>query len=447
MAASARAASVSTCAQRSAVISGRPPRPIPSTFAVPANLALPADTTIYATSTPESGPFFVVGPTGYACTALWSADGAVVIGVHGGQSGEEGITATFDAGGVGPNADLACPYIPTLRPTDAAIRGNATGLTCPASPQPQERVSQLPTGSTHLLASAVRASPHTSDPGLEVGTNLGSDEALAVFAVRLEPDRELRAQADSCALPAAARAICATNLAMFLATSEVGTHQTPAALASMIRVADTFLTGSAPTPAPTSTPGGEPPCRTAEDLSLEHELHKYATQRIPIPANTIKLPAGVDGGVTVAFELGGAQICRTALTPGLPTPGLYTSGELAIDASGDTGTHYGPFKYEVPTVSWLPDPSMPSGQELTTHFAPLSAEASLNVHPSFSFGSVPALTVADAQLHALSGTVTLVKDGQAQLQVGLGLDPHDRGVNKPEGDPARRRGRQDSKRR
>jgi hypothetical protein len=187
----------------------------------------------------------------------------------------------------------------------------------------------------------------------------------------------------------------------------------------MINAATTFLTGAS-TPTSSSNQGTEPACRTAADLSFERELHNYATQRIPIPGNTIHLPADLKGAVSVAFELGGAQICKSAMTPGLPTPSLYADGELTIDAASDTGTHYGPFKYEIPTVSWLPDPSMPAGQQLTTHFAPLSAETSLNVHPSFSPGSGLALTVADAQLHALPFDVTLVKDGQALLQVGLG---------------------------
>jgi hypothetical protein len=270
----------------------------------------------------------------------------------------------------------------------------------------------------------VKVPRHVKDPSLGFDVTPGSDEQLGIVSARIAANGEILSQADWCTLPDSQKQICLASLTAFLATSEVGAHLSSGRVSTVVNSLTSFLSGVS-TPAGTSSTSSDhkPVCRTAEDLSLEKELHKYKTQPIPIPANTIRLPSDIVGQVAVSFQMGDAQVCKSALNTGLPTPSLYVSGELAIGAdSPTTGSHYGPFTYELTTVSWLPDPAMPAGQQLTTQFSAPSADASLNVHPSLSFRLAPdlALTVADAELHALPFDVTLVRDRQAQLQVGLG---------------------------
>jgi hypothetical protein len=174
----------------------------------------------------------------------------------------------------------------------------------------------------------------------------------------------------------------------------------------------------------TGTPAGaSPTCRALVDFQLEQELHKAAQHRFNIPANTIKFLANVAGEVVVDYIPGDATACKNHLTSIVNMPGVYANGELSLGADGPDGTHYGPFVYSAPQVSWISTPGAPVVDPVVIKFSPASVDAEVNPHLSIGItgqGIRPTLQLASVQLHAIRTQVTLVSHNDSLLQVGLG---------------------------
>jgi hypothetical protein len=112
----------------------------------------------------------------------------------------------IDQGGIGPNTDLACPYIPAVRTVDVAFRGTTTY--CDYHPA-GELIQQIPTGTANLYAAVI----------LVPGARRGFNPLVALFTVQVYPALPAAAgQAIMCTLAPAQRDICVASPKFFLIT-------------------------------------------------------------------------------------------------------------------------------------------------------------------------------------------------------------------------------------
>ncbi len=137
-------ASVTPCAVPSADFAGTSvgPSVLPATTPTPAFLSLPTKSQVYGVPFP-SAPGYLVAPSGFACTGTYaSGDGAESVTVKSRSSKAGEVDVIFDAGGVGPNTDLACPYIPAVEAADNSFRGGQASCTHP----PGETITPISVG-------------------------------------------------------------------------------------------------------------------------------------------------------------------------------------------------------------------------------------------------------------------------------------------------------------
>lgn len=204
------------------------PQTPPPTLSLAASLKPIRGAQIYGTELSGSTSY-LLGPTSATCQGAWaSADGGVFMTAKPVSNQAQEVTEVIDAGGVGPQTDLACPYIPAILAADKAFRGNASLCTYPS----QDVVQQIPTGTTNLYAAAVWVPAAVKDPSLPSSGN-GVDATVALFTAQLVPGGSgnpipsAKGQMVACTLQTAQQDICSASLVFFLATeSDVGAHLT-----------------------------------------------------------------------------------------------------------------------------------------------------------------------------------------------------------------------------
>ena len=210
----------------------------PSTLTVDRSLAPPDGGQIDGSVFPdETEASYLLGPTSETCQASWfSADGGMAM-TSAAAAAPQGVTMIIRDGGVGPETDLACPYIPAVLAADEAFREGDAQCGRP----PQDVVEQIPTGTADLYAAAVWVPAATKDPNIDDSGD-GSDPTVALYTAQVVPAHTINAvttaegQMIACTLPAAQRALCTASLEFFLATqSDVGTRVGPEQLSTMRR--------------------------------------------------------------------------------------------------------------------------------------------------------------------------------------------------------------------
>ena len=204
----------------------------------------PEGAQFYGTVFPGGPPSYLLGASGATCQAAFgSADGGAFMTATSATNPSQRVTMVLHAGGVGPEIDLACPYIPATLAAEKAFRGNTSLCARPSG----DVVQQIPTGSTNLYAAAVRVPASVKDPNL-ASSGDGTDPTVALYTAQVIPPQSAgqpqtaNAQMVSCTLPARQQDVCAASLAYFLATqSDVGTHVPKAGLTKMQEALSTFL--------------------------------------------------------------------------------------------------------------------------------------------------------------------------------------------------------------
>jgi hypothetical protein len=233
------------------------PGQIPAEVGV--DVRLPAGSAIYGVSFPAAGPVdYVVGPAGYSCAPLFaSADGGSEVSVEQGLRTGRGVNAVFNAGGIGPATDLACPYIPAVLAADESFRaGFPTSCVRPGG----ELVVQIPTGSADRFIAAVEVPAMVSDPNPPLsGSGKGSPTfalfTAQVFGGQSAGGQSAVGQAISCTLPVVERAICIAALQMFLSSqSNVGRAMSQASLSQAAQEIADFVDPSRTSPVATTLP-------------------------------------------------------------------------------------------------------------------------------------------------------------------------------------------------
>lgn len=224
-----RTVSVASCAIPIADYGGTPnvPETPPRTVRVAASLAPPKGAQIYGARFPGSPPSYLLGTASATCQGTWSsADGGEFMAVTPISNESEGVTMVLRAGGVGPETDLACPYIPSVLAADQAMRGTASLCTRPS----QDVVHQIPTERTNFYAAVVRVPAQVKDPNLNDSGN-GMEPTVALYTAQVipmlvgDPSPTAVGQMIACTLPPKQRDICTVSLEFFLATqSDLGTH-------------------------------------------------------------------------------------------------------------------------------------------------------------------------------------------------------------------------------
>lgn len=217
------------------------PPPIAPTVAVTPTIAYPPGASMYGTAfSPGSEPFaWVLAPSGFSCSAFVGVDSARGMDAVGSHNHDR-IRAVFIPGGRGFLEELACLYIPAAR---AAVAKNAPTpsyfATLCTPPPSQDAIMQLPTGSSSVMAAAVRVPPGGSFPTGE--PTRSTDPTLAVVSTRLGGNGVEWSQAISCTLPAAQQPMCAASLALFLTQTLLGRALSQSQLAATLTALDTFL--------------------------------------------------------------------------------------------------------------------------------------------------------------------------------------------------------------
>jgi hypothetical protein len=166
-----------------------------------ATLAVSATTAARLTAFAGGGTPVVLGPRGYACSALVGADGGVHVRLAPAGAGTSGPTVDVEVEGscVGCIATLACGLFPHA--------AKDTGFTCYTPSPKAERVARL--------LPNVRA---FSDPPGVKGSGVPSGGALrATGAIVYVPDRATFAARVTCALPTSLASLCQSVIADFLA--------------------------------------------------------------------------------------------------------------------------------------------------------------------------------------------------------------------------------------
>jgi hypothetical protein len=168
----------------------------------------------------------LVAPEGYACTgALANADGGESATAHNQSSRVGEVDAIFEPGGVGPNIDLACPYIPSVAVADNSFRQGQALCTHPSG----ETITPIDVGPSAAGApiqgaalALVRVPAGVTDASI-LGTG-SSDATDALFAATVYNGSSgplAAAQAISCTLPTAEWRICLASLEYFLRESSL----------------------------------------------------------------------------------------------------------------------------------------------------------------------------------------------------------------------------------
>jgi hypothetical protein len=213
------------------------PRAAPATMRLLASLAPPPDAQIFGTTFMPGSTWYLLGPKSASCQGgLASADGGESMTATSVSNRSESVTVTISPGGVGPNTDLACPYIPAVRAVDEAFR---QGEALCAHP-PADVIRQIPTDTASLYAAAVLVPAHVKDPNIQ-GSGDGTDPTVALYTARTEADAA-GAQMIACTLAPAQADICAASLKFFLATqAQISTRISAANLSKMERALSSFL--------------------------------------------------------------------------------------------------------------------------------------------------------------------------------------------------------------
>ena len=157
---SARSLPVVSCPIPAIDIGGQQSPPVPARASppLPASVDLPKGVTLFGTAGPQPSPgspsstTYSIGPSGSSCSAAEGADGATYISISAPGSNEPEIFYDYSPGGVGLQADLPCGYIPSLNDALQAYRN--TDQPC-APADPDDAISQVPTGDPDLVASVV----------------------------------------------------------------------------------------------------------------------------------------------------------------------------------------------------------------------------------------------------------------------------------------------------
>ncbi|WP_334173797.1 hypothetical protein [Sinomonas sp.] len=171
---------------------------------------------MYGTETPDGGTAYLIGPSAAKCEGhYFNADGGLVIAATSTTSPSQGTTMTLRAGGAGPSADLACPYIPAVLAADRTMRGNYyTASSC--SHPSADVVQQITTEAANLYAAAIWVPPTVTDPHLATSGD-GTDPTVAFYFAWADATAA-NGEAIACTLPAAQKAICAISLEYFAST-------------------------------------------------------------------------------------------------------------------------------------------------------------------------------------------------------------------------------------
>lgn len=206
----------------------------------PSPVPLPAGVTVYGTGEPGGGVYFSAGPPGTECTAQFSsADGGFVTSIAAAGAARPEVESVFSAGGVGPETDLACAYIPAVHQVDIAFRG---GDYCPRPPA-SDSITQVPTGDPALVAATVLTDPGTTDPRL--GTSGAAGEStVAVVVAHIAGTSQASGQLADCTLPASQLGVCVAALRVFVAQSVLASSAPVTT-----RVSSALASIAAPTPA------------------------------------------------------------------------------------------------------------------------------------------------------------------------------------------------------
>jgi hypothetical protein len=228
------------------------PGQIPAEVGV--DVRLPAGSAVYGVSFPIAGPVdYVVGPAGYSCAPLFaSADGGSEVNVEQDVRTGRGVSAVFNAGGIGPATDLACAYIPAVLAADELFRaGFPTSCVRPGG----DLVVQIPTDSTDRYAAAVEVPSMVSDPNPPLSGSGKGSPTFALFTAQVFGGQSAGGQAISCTLPVVDRAICIAALQMFLSSqSNVGRAMSQASLSQAEQEIANFVDPSRTSPVATTLP-------------------------------------------------------------------------------------------------------------------------------------------------------------------------------------------------
>lgn len=212
------------------------PESPPPTLSVATSLMPATGVQVYGSAFPGGSGSYLLAPTSSTCQGAWSsADGGMIMTAILGSKGHRGVTMVLRAGGVGPQTDLACPYIPAVLAADEAMRGSASLCAHPS----EDVVRQIPTGSANLYSAVVWVPAQVKDPNLQ-GSGDGAAPTVALYTAQVFPPEPHNATATAdaqmiaCTLVPAQRDICTASLQFFLATqSAVGAHVGTADLAQM----------------------------------------------------------------------------------------------------------------------------------------------------------------------------------------------------------------------
>lgn len=220
------------------------PQAAPPTERVAASLVPPKGARLYGTQFPGNSDSYLIGAGSGTCQAIWaSADGGEFMAATSASGAFQHVMMVINAGGVGPETDLACPYIPAVLDADRAMRGNAALCVRPS----RDVVRLISTDSSDLYAAVVWVPPKVKDPNLS-GSGNRTDPTVALFTARVVPvlpgntTPTAVGQMITCTLPPAKRNVCTASLRFFLATqSNVGTLVGKGKLARMNHQLSSFL--------------------------------------------------------------------------------------------------------------------------------------------------------------------------------------------------------------
>lgn len=226
------------------------PPPVPAATALPQTVSFPPAVSVFGTGNQGWPVIFSLAPAGFTCTAIGGgADGGFAINVRDPAARQHSIGYDYNPGGAGPNADLACPYIPAAKAAETALRVAVQGCTGPAG----DVVTQVATGARDIYAAVVRVPPAVKDPNLPASGDR-SDVTVAVFIAQVSGASGVSAQEADCTLPGRQRdAVCLAALELFV-TQSIAVKESPAIFAALTAALPQAAT-SAPAVPPAGVPG------------------------------------------------------------------------------------------------------------------------------------------------------------------------------------------------
>lgn len=390
---------------------------VPPVMQYPGDLPHPPGTQVYGYSDSGGRVYYMLGPAGFRCEHTQiGADGGTQVVLDDPGNSRHFIEMTIATGGVFTNILDSCAYIPAVRDVAASSPGYEP-QDCAAAPGVTD--TQIPTNQPGLYAAAIRV-PKTLTallPALSwapLPLSDGTDTPVALYITALTSQQT---QESDCALPPALMAVCAADLELFLTTqSDLSAQFALPNLVSAKQSLASFLAGQPPEP---SAPSDTPECPAAIDFSLDRQIANRGTAKIPIPGNTIDLPGGLEGAVSVSASLGGATICKRAVSIALSS--LTSTGDLTLTATA-SGAAKGPFTYSLDSTAWVLVPGAPPGQDFTTRFSP-AVTAAVDPHLSLNQSGNISLQIAAVELTAIEvPPVKLVSGNQELLEVSMAPD-------------------------